>query len=65
MDSVGGVGDFAAVLAASAELDVGDGLRCPVLGLPALIRAKRATRRRKDVDQLPELEALLELRKEQ
>ncbi len=62
MDSVAGVGDFAAVLAASAELDVGEGLRCPVLGLPALIRAKRAARRRKDMDQLPELEALLELR---
>ena len=64
MDSVGGVGDFAAVLAASEHLDVGDGLRCPVLGLPALIRAKRAARRRKDLDQLPELEALLELTRE-
>jgi hypothetical protein len=33
-----------------------------VLDLPALIAAKRATGRPKDVDQLPELEALLALK---
>ena len=32
-----------------------------ILDLPALIAAKRATGRPKDRDQLPELEALLEL----
>ena len=62
MDSVAGVGDFAAVLAESEAMDLGDGLHCRVLSLAALIRAKRAARRRKDLDQLPELEALLELR---
>jgi hypothetical protein len=34
-----------------------------VLDLPALIRAKRAAGRLKDKQQLPELEALLELTK--
>jgi hypothetical protein len=61
MDRVAGVGDFAAVLAGSVEFDVGDGLRCWILDLPALIRAKRAAGRAKDKAQLPELEALLEL----
>ena len=60
MDSVAGVGGFAEVWANSAEFDVG-GLRCRILDLPALIRAKRAAGRKKDRDQLPELEALLEL----
>jgi hypothetical protein len=36
-------------------------LRFRVLDLPALIDAKRATGRPKDIDQLPELEALLAL----
>ena len=62
MDSVAGVGGFADVLANSAEFDVG-GVRCRILDLPALIRAKRAAGRKKDRDQLPELEALLELTK--
>jgi hypothetical protein len=61
MDRVLGVGEFADVLRDSEEVASGD-LRFRVLSLAALIRAKRATRRRKDMDQLPELEALLELR---
>jgi hypothetical protein len=65
MDSVVGVGDYAAVVAASEEVDFGGGLRCRVLGLPALIRAKRAAGRRRDLADLPELEALLELKRGQ
>jgi hypothetical protein len=38
-------------------------VRFPVLGLPALIRAKRAAGQPKDIAQLPELEALDALRK--
>lgn len=63
MDSVDGVGGFPQVLAHSVEMDVGDGLRCRVLSLEALVKAKRTVRRRKDVDQLPELEALLEIKR--
>lgn len=61
MDRVLGVGGFPDVLRDSAEAEAG-GVTFRVLALPALIRAKRATHRRKDLDQLPELEALLELR---
>ena len=63
MDTVAGIGGYAEVAANAVELDVGDGLRCRVLDLPALIRAKRAAGRAKDRQQLPELEALLELTK--
>ena len=63
MDNVAGIGGYAEVAANAVELDVGDGLRCRILDLPALIRAKRAAGRSKDKQQLPELEALLELTK--
>lgn len=63
MDRVAGVGGYPDVFAHSVEMDLGEGLRCRVLDLPALIRAKRASARRKDLDQLPELEALLELKR--
>ena len=59
MDRVAGVGDFAAVRANSVAVDAGS-VRFRALGLPALVRAKRETRRAKDLEQLPELEALLE-----
>jgi predicted nucleotidyltransferase len=59
MDRVEGVGDYAAVRASSVTVDAGS-VRFRALGLPALVRAKRATRRPKDLEQLPELEALLE-----
>ncbi|MDH3291490.1 MAG: hypothetical protein OEO20_08710 [Gemmatimonadota bacterium] len=62
LDHVEGVGDFAAVLANSVETFVGD-TRFRILDLPALIKAKRAANRQKDRDQLPELEALLEIRR--
>ena len=60
MDAVSGVGDFEKVLANSVEATV-DELAFRILDLPALIAAKRATGRPKDRDQLPELEALLDL----
>jgi predicted nucleotidyltransferase len=63
MDRVLGVGEFPDVLRDSVEAEAA-GVKFRVLALPALIRAKRATQRRKDVDQLPELEALLELSRE-
>lgn len=62
MDRVAGVGDFATVLSRSVETLVGD-VSFRILDLPALVAAKRASRRPKDLAQLPELEALLELRK--
>ena len=62
MDRVAGVGEFADVWAESQEVDAG-GTTFRVLSLPALIRAKRAAGRKKDRDQLPELEALLELKR--
>jgi hypothetical protein len=63
MDQVAGVGDFAQVLAQSVETIVGN-VSFRILDLPALVAAKRASARPKDLDQLPELEALLALRKE-
>lgn len=62
MDRVAGVGDWPAVANASHPVTV-FGVTLRVLRLEALIAAKRAARRRKDLDQLPELEALLEMRR--
>lgn len=62
MDRVAGVGEFDAVSAQSVETRVGE-VSFRILDLPALVAAKRASARRKDLDQLPELEALLALRK--
>ena len=63
MDRVLGVGDYHDAFTRSVEVAYED-VRLRVLDLPALIAAKRATGRPKDRDQLPELEALLELREE-
>lgn len=62
MDRVAGVGEYDDVLRESQEVAAA-GVTFRVLSLPALIRAKRAAGRKKDRDQLPELEALLELTK--
>jgi hypothetical protein len=62
MDRVAGVGEFDAVAARSVETRVGD-VTFRILDLPALVAAKRASARRKDLDQLPELEALLAIRR--
>jgi predicted nucleotidyltransferase len=61
MDRVAGVGEFAAVRAASVEADLA-GVPARVLALDALIAAKRAAGRRKDLEALLELEALREER---
>lgn len=56
---VAGLGSFDEVKAHSIEVEA-FGRKVLVLDLPALIRAKRATGRRKDILALPELEGLLE-----
>lgn len=60
MDRVPGVGEYHDVARRSVEA-TNAGTRFRVLDLPALLDAKRATRRPKDQAQIPELEALLEL----
>ena len=62
MDAVDGVGPYSDVARQSVEAEFA-GRRIRVLDLPALLKAKRATKRQKDAEQIPELEALLELRK--
>ncbi len=61
-DVVAGVGEFAAVSNASVDIDGGD-VQFLALDLPGLLKAKKAAGRPKDIDQLPELEALIELRR--
>jgi len=60
LDIVKGVGEYSKCRERSAEVEA-FGIRFRVLDLPALIEAKRAAGRPKDIDQLPELEALLAL----
>ncbi|MFL5483714.1 MAG: hypothetical protein ACJ8AK_16150 [Gemmatimonadaceae bacterium] len=62
MDRVAGVGDYAIVRKHSQEITA-LGLSFQVIDLAWLIKAKRAAGRPRDFDHLPELEALLELRK--
>ncbi|HTM09860.1 MAG TPA: nucleotidyltransferase [Verrucomicrobiae bacterium] len=64
LGEVSGLGDYSAVEALSEEMEI-FGMRCKVLTLEGLIKAKRAAGRRKDLLILPELEALLEIRKGQ
>lgn len=59
---VAGVGDYARCMNRGESVSVGD-LRFTVLGLPALIDAKRAAGRPRDIEHLRELEALRELRR--
>jgi len=59
-DSVAGIGSYQDVVKRSVPVDGGE-VRFLALGLPALIDAKRAAGRTRDLAQLPELEALLEL----
>lgn len=60
LDVVKGVGEYAKCRERSTQVEA-FGIRFRVLDLPALIAAKRATGRPKDIDQLQELEALLAL----
>lgn len=57
LDAVKGVGDYAKCRERSKPIKAFD-IRFRVLDLSALIDAKRAAGRPKDIDQLPELEAL-------
>ncbi len=62
IDRIAGVGDYAAVRKRSEKIEALDvGFR--VLDLRSLIKAKRAAGRPRDHEHLPELEALLALRK--
>lgn len=63
MDRVPGVGDYDAVFAQSEAAEIGD-VTFRTLTLDALIAAKQAVRRKKDVEHLVELEALRALRNE-
>jgi len=62
-DIVEVVGNFRAVRRASVTVDGGD-VQFLALDLPGLVRAKKAAGRPKDLDQLPELDALIALRRE-
>lgn len=64
MDRVAGVGDYDALRKRSEAISA-LGVRFRVIDLPSLIKAKRAAGRPRDFDALPELEALLTLRKSQ
>jgi hypothetical protein len=61
IDCVKGVGTYSDALESSEEI-MTFGIRFRVLTLDALIRARRASRRPKDLAQLPTLEALVEIR---
>jgi predicted nucleotidyltransferase len=61
LQTVAGIGDYTACIARSEVVDVSD-VQFAIVDLPALIDAKRATGRAKDIEHLRELEALLELR---
>ena len=63
LDIVRGVGAYSDCRQRSIPVEAFD-VRFRVLDLPALIDAKRAAGRPKDIDQLPELEALLALTRE-
>ncbi len=63
LGEVSGLGDYHSVYENSETLDL-YGKERRVLKLDALIRAKKAAGRRKDLNQLPELEALLEMQKQ-
>jgi len=61
-DIVAGVGDIDAVRRAAVAVD-GGSVQFLALDLPGLVKAKKAAGRPKDLDQLPELEALIQLRR--
>jgi hypothetical protein len=61
-DSVAGIGSYQDVVKQSVPVDGGE-VRFLALGLPGLIDSKRAAGRTRDLAQIPELEALLEITK--
>jgi predicted nucleotidyltransferase len=62
LGEVTGLGSYEKLLPFSEEMEV-FGMRCKVLTLEGLIKTKRAVGRKKDLMLLPELEALLAIRK--
>ncbi len=64
LGEVSGLGSYEKLLPFSEELEL-YGMRCKVLTLEGLIKTKKAAGRAKDLMLLPELEALLEIRKSQ
>lgn len=60
--SISGVGNYKEVAKHSEDVEA-FGVKFRVLDLPTLIKAKRAAGRPRDLEHLPELEALLALRK--
>jgi hypothetical protein len=64
LGEVAGVGDYPRALAASSPTTL-FGTTCAVLSLPALIAARRAAGRPRDLISLPELEALWEATKDE
>ena len=62
MDQVSGTGRYRSVRAHSEEIEA-FGVNFRVLDLPTLIKSKRAAGRPRDFEHLPELEALLALRR--
>lgn len=63
-DSVAGIGSYQEMVKQSVPVGGGE-IRFLALGLPGLIDSKRAAGRTRDLAQIPELEALLELRGDQ
>jgi len=64
LGEVTGLGSYEAALEFSEDMEF-FGIGCKVLTLEGLIKSKRAAGRSKDLRLLPELEALLEIRKSQ
>jgi len=62
LGEVSGVGDYSEVKKSSDTMDI-FGMDCLVLSLVGLIRAKKATGRKRDLEVIPELQGLLDLRK--
>lgn len=62
LGEVTGIGTYEQIVAFSEHIEIFE-VSCKVLTLEGLIKAKRAVGRAKDLKLLPELEALLEIRK--
>jgi predicted nucleotidyltransferase len=62
MDRISGIGDYKSVRAHSEKITA-FGVEFRIIDLPTLIKAKRAAGRPRDFEHLPELEALLALKK--
>jgi predicted nucleotidyltransferase len=62
LGEVSGVGDYEEVKKNSDVMSI-FGMDCQVLSLQALIRSKKAAGRKRDLEVIPELEGLLDLRK--